>query len=235
MKKIKKVLLFILGTLLTLFIGVTIWFQVYTSELSPLKESINQRKTGSIVNPGYFFTKFYYFISGTIRDARYRDFVSSLNLDANYKIMNFGCGPGAEAKYIAEVLSTGNGQLTCFDISQTWIDVAKIRLKNYTNIEFVCGDITAVELTEDSYDAIVIHYVLHDIPTDIRQKVIDALKKILKPEAKIFILEPAGKEHGIQAEEIKQLMTLSGFTLVESVEINYTIGANVNSQIYQKK
>jgi len=234
MKKFKKMILIIIIPIVAILLGLTIWFQVYTSELSHLKTEIERRATGNIVNPGYFFTKFYYFSSGTIRNAGYREFVEGLNLDADAKIMNFGCGPGAEAKYVADILAKGKGQLTCFDISETWIDVAKVRLNNYKNIEYVCADITTIDLKPETYDAIVIHYVLHDIPAEIRPAVLNALEKILKPNGKIFICEPSGEGHGMKSEEIKRLMSEVELTQISSQAVKKTFGLNSNNEVYKK-
>jgi ubiquinone/menaquinone biosynthesis C-methylase UbiE len=234
MKKFKKMIIIVLISIVGLFIGLFVWFQIYTSELNHLKNEINQRAEGNIINPGYFSVKFHYFISGTFWNAHYRQYVESININANAKVMNFGSGPGAEAKYLANILLKENGNLTCLDISETWIDLAKIRLKNYKNVDFICGDITTMDLQSEIYDAIVIHFVLHDIPSDIRQSVIKSLAKVLEKEGEIFILEPSSEGHGIKSNEIVQLMNNAGLKLVQSTEISNIFSPNSTYQIYQK-
>ena len=55
-----------------------------------------------------------------IMKGYYRNFVDSIELKGDEKVLDFGCGPGAASKFIALILKKGNGKLTCFDISEKW-------------------------------------------------------------------------------------------------------------------
>ena len=60
-----------------------------------------------------------------------------MNLSGHEHVLDFGSGAGPSASYIAIKLSKGDGELTCLDISPTWITVIKARLADYKNINFI--------------------------------------------------------------------------------------------------
>lgn len=235
MKILKKIFLYFILPILGILLSLFVWFLVYTSELKPLKEQINKRAQGDIVNPGFNTARFYYFISGTITKKAYKNYIQSLDISENDTLMNFGCGPGAEALILSEKLEEGNGHLTCLDISETWIEVAKIRLKNKKSVDFICADVTKSELTPGKYSGIIIHFVLHDIPAEIRPEVLISLYKTLNQGGKIYLNEPFGEGHGISLTETEKLMQKAGFEKESSKKISKLFGMSSNSSVFIKK
>ena len=73
-------------------------------------------------------------------------------------------------------------------------------------MNYLLGDITTMELEENEYDVILIHFVLHDIDEDIRPAIIKKLVSVLKPGGRLIIREPTSKSHGMPAEEVQNLM-----------------------------
>ena len=75
------------------------------------------------------------------------------------------------------------------------------------NIEFILEDI--LKFNERNYfDAIVIHYVLHDITE--KGKMVNVLNRNLKPGGRIYIREPTRKNHGISLKDLEELMCSAG-------------------------
>ena len=137
----------------------------------------------------------------------YKNYVSRINLQENEKVLEVGCGGGNLSRFLAEKLPLG--ELICIDISEYWINKARKRLGNYENIDFRHGDF--LDFNKNNYfDAIVVHYVLHDIEE--RKKAIDIMVRSLKDKGRIFIREPIRKNHGMSSEEIKSLMSKNGFS-----------------------
>jgi len=132
-------------------------------------------------------------------------YVSTLGLKGNERILEFGCGGGAMSIAIAHSIQLG-GHLTCIDISEYWIKKAQQRLKNYGMIEFRTGDITKMDIPENYYDAVIIHFVLHDVDPSMRIDIMNALAKSLRPEGTLYIREPSKPSHGIPLLEIQNLM-----------------------------
>jgi ubiquinone/menaquinone biosynthesis C-methylase UbiE len=102
------------------------------------------------------------------------------------------------------------GLLSCVEISPYWIEKARQRLKVFTNIEYLQGVITRMTVPENHFDAVIIHFVLHDIEPASRIDVVSALAKVIRPEGTLFIREPAKPNHGMPLSEIRALMQSAG-------------------------
>lgn len=145
------------------------------------------------------------FFGNTIRKSFYKDFVDNLNLNGNEKIFEFGSGPGCLSKPIIRQLSS-EGNLSCLDISDVAINILKKKLKKYNNVEYYLGDINKFKIKSNSYDLVIIHFVLHDVPIGERKNIIYKLSNLLKKGGKIVIKEPTKENHGMKGFEIKELM-----------------------------
>ena len=105
------------------------------------------------------------------------------------------------------------GHLTCVDASSNWIEVARRNLEGLEQVELRLGDITELRL-EKGFDLIVIHYVLHEIPTSQRERVVQALVSNLGERGRLVICEPTRESDGMPVKEIRHL--LAGCGLVEA-------------------
>jgi 2-polyprenyl-3-methyl-5-hydroxy-6-metoxy-1,4-benzoquinol methylase len=106
--------------------------------------------------------------------------------------------------------------LTCFDLSQAWIERAKKNLSKYSSVEYHAEDVRKWGEKDDYFDAVVIHFMLHDIDNSERKEVVKELVKKMKVNAKLFIREPTKETHGMRPEEIKDLMFECGLNETES-------------------
>jgi ubiquinone/menaquinone biosynthesis C-methylase UbiE len=61
-------------------------------------------------------------------------------------------------------------------------------------------------LPDNTYDVILIHFVLHDINPERRIVVLNALARTLRPEGSLLIREPAKPGHGISLSDIRKFM-----------------------------
>lgn len=145
----------------------------------------------------------------------YNPYFKTFELSGNEKILDFGCGGGTGACCLAKLLNDG-GHLTCVDVSNYWIDKAKYRLKRYTNVECLEGDIRELDIPEHSFDIISIFHVIHDIAPEERQGISDRLATLLNRNGKLFIREPIKESHGMPVSEILTLLTNSGFKEIQS-------------------
>lgn len=164
----------------------------------------------------------------------YKNYAKSLNLNGNEKILDYGSGSGALSRYIAQILLKGEGHLTCVDISRRWMDVIKKKMNKYPNVDFKFGAIDNINIPDKSYDTVVIHYVLHDIESDLRGDILKVLTQKLKDGGKIYIREPIADNHGMPTSEIKKLMQKAGLK-----EINLKINkirfmGQITEAIFQK-
>ena len=133
------------------------------------------------------------------------DYVKRLGLSGTERVLEFGSGGGCMSRALVRTLSP-EGSLSCVEISPYWIEKARRRLKVFSNIKYLQGDITRMSGPENHFDVVLIHFVLHDIESTARIDVVNALAKVLRPEGTLFIREPAKPQHGIPLSEIRSLM-----------------------------
>jgi len=136
-------------------------------------------------------------------------YVRTLDLVGSERVLEFGCGGGCMSRALSRALRP-DGRLTCVDISEYWIKKAQWRLHAFSNIEFLAGDITRLEVPDNSHDAVVIHFVLHEVDPMVRIDMVNALAKTLHAEGTLFIREPAHPPHGIPVAEVQALMRDAG-------------------------
>ena len=162
----------------------------------------------------------------------YPSYVNELPLRQNDKVLEFGSGVGAMAELLAKKLN--EGQLTCIDISNKYLSVAQRNLKDYPNVSFLKGRLVDVELNDNDFDAVNIHFVLHDIPASNRSVVLNQMFEILRPGGKVFIREPLKKSHGMSVDEIKILFKDTGFCPLFQKEEKVKVFGEVFTACYAK-
>jgi ubiquinone/menaquinone biosynthesis C-methylase UbiE len=136
-------------------------------------------------------------------------YVKSLGLSGSERVLEFGSGGGCLSRALIKTLNP-EGSLSCVEISPYWVEKARRRLKVFTNIEYLQGDITRMPVPENHFDTVIIHFVLHDVEPSGRIDVVSALAKCLRPEGTVFIREPAKPDHGMPLSEIRVLMQDAG-------------------------
>ena len=202
------------GILIILLVFVTIGVVTYLKLTSFVNEiDISEPENGEdggITQPTKREIKNYLFYAEILMKPAYRSIVKKCELNGDEKVMDFGSGAGPSSSLIAKELEDGSGELTCLDISESWIKVVKHRFQEYDHVNYLLGDITTMDLAKDVYDVILIHFVLHDIERSIRSDVINHLAAILKPGGRLIIREPTSNNHGMPAEEVQELMQKNG-------------------------
>jgi tRNA (cmo5U34)-methyltransferase len=85
------------------------------------------------------------------------------NNSEEFKLLDLGSGTGNITKAVKEKYP--NSKISCIDIAENMIQMAQIKLQNYTGIEYYTGDFSEFEF-EEKYDVIVSSLALHHIKTD---------------------------------------------------------------------
>ena len=146
------------------------------------------------------------------RRLMYRPFVERMGLRGDERVLDFGAGWGDVAFYVSPKLTRG-GSVTLLDISSWWQKVARKRLRGLQNLSFVNADIFSAGIEDNSYDVIVVHFMLHDIPQHERRAIVTELAKKLRPGGYIYLGEPTVKSHGISVDEIQELVHAAGLSM----------------------
>ncbi len=91
--------------------------------------------------------------------------VNTIPFEDNYtfRVLDLGCGTGNISKIVKERFP--NSQISCIDIAENMIQMAKIKLEKYDNIDFYTGDFFEFDFKE-KYDVVLSSLALHHIRTD---------------------------------------------------------------------
>lgn len=185
------------------------------------------------MNPPVAEIRITLFMTSTFLAPNYRAYVGRMGLTGGESVLDVGSGSGAISRYIAKELQGGGGRLTCLDISPGWLEVARKRLSGFRNVEFLQADIAETALPENTYDAIVIHFVLHDVPTAWQARAVASLARALKPGGRIFVREPINPRHGMEPGRIEELMVRAGLVWLNG-DIEKVITEAAYAAVFQK-
>lgn len=89
------------------------------------------------------------------------------NEKEDLNILDLGCGTGNISQKIKKRFSTAH--ITCVDLSENMINIAKNKLSDYSNIVYKLADFQNVSL-DDNYDAVVSSLAMHHLETDSDKK-----------------------------------------------------------------
>lgn len=162
----------------------------------------------NIIEPSAGEIKVTLAVTNTVGAPFYSRYVRSMKLSGDERILDFGSGSGAVARFAARELMRGKGRLTCLDISQRWMDVTRDRLKKYPNVDYKYGPIEDCDIPTSSFDIAIIHFVLHEIEKGMRVSTVKKIASTLKTGGRIYIREPIGVQHGMEAREIRDVIGL---------------------------
>jgi tRNA (cmo5U34)-methyltransferase len=100
---------------------------------------------------------------------RYDDMISCMvsvipfDNSEEFKLLDLGSGTGNITKAVKERYP--HSKISCIDIAENMIQMAKIKLQDYTDIEYYTGDFSEFDFKE-KYDVIVSSLALHHIKTN---------------------------------------------------------------------
>ena len=95
--------------------------------------------------------------------------IDSIQFDTldNIRIIDLGCGTGTIAKRLAEKFP--NSKIVCLDSASKMIEIAKYKLRDHKNTEFIVGDFSKIDFKEQ-FDVVISSLALHHIETDNEKK-----------------------------------------------------------------
>ena len=142
----------------------------------------------------------------------YGRYVEQMGLRGDERVLDYGSGSGAAARHLAKRLEAGGGRLTCMDVSARWQAAIRKVLRGYSNVEYRCGDVREMGLPEASFDVVLVHWMLHDVPPQDRPSIVAELARLLRPGGRLFSREPTGAKHGMPAAQARELFAAAGLT-----------------------
>jgi ubiquinone/menaquinone biosynthesis C-methylase UbiE len=124
-------------------------------------------------------------------------------------VLDFGCGGGVSTRTIARRLN-GGGEVTGVDVSSRMLSRARKRLVKCENAQVLHGDVRHMDLGDRTFDVIVAIHVLHEISPEDRESTMAALRQLMSPGGRFWVLEFTREPHGINVGGIRKLMAGAG-------------------------
>lgn len=103
---------------------------------------------------------------------------------AGKSVLDVGTGTGS----LALDLSKTATQVIGIDLSADMLEIAKKKNK-YNNLTFLLMDASNMNYKDEEFDIVTISLGLHDMPLEIRTSVLKEVKRVLKKDGKLYILE----------------------------------------------
>lgn len=130
-------------------------------------------------------------------------------------------------KHLAERVA----HVTANDMSLVQLDLAKEKLATCTNVEYMAGDMTALDFSQETFDAVVAMYCLQHLPTEEQGPMLKQIYVWLKPGGILVCnfdeQEDSGSmmqdwlgahmfKSGLGVEGSKQIVAEAGFSIIEA-------------------
>ena len=112
-------------------------------------------------------------------------YLAWLALDPRSKVLDAGCGTGAIARHIGQLMPSIS--VVGLDPSPQFVDKAREFSSGQENVEFVEGDARSMPFEDGSFDAVVFHTCLCHVPSP--EKAVAEAHRVLRPRGKLAIFD----------------------------------------------
>jgi ubiquinone/menaquinone biosynthesis C-methylase UbiE len=158
------------------------------------------------------------FLTNPLLGPLYGRYVDQMGLRGDERVLDYGSGSGAAARHLAKRLEEGGGRLTCMDVSVRWQAAVRKVLRRRSNVDFLCGDVRDLGLPAASFDVVLVHWMLHDVPPWDRPSIVAELAQLLRPGGRLYSREPTGDKHGLPAALVREAFASAGLTETHATE-----------------
>jgi ubiquinone/menaquinone biosynthesis C-methylase UbiE len=136
-------------------------------------------------------------------------------------VLDLGCGPGFFSIEIAKML-TGSGKVIAADLQEGMLEKVNKKIKG-TELEQIveihsCQE-DKIGVTE-KVDFVLAFWMIHEVPD--QDRLFEELKSILKPEGKIYIIEPKFHVSEKSFEEMITRIRNIGFEITERPKVFFS-------------
>jgi ubiquinone/menaquinone biosynthesis C-methylase UbiE len=136
-------------------------------------------------------------------------------------VLDLGCGPGFFTIEIARMLS-GLGKVIAADLQDGMLEIIKNKIKGsgleQKIVTHKCGANTIGEI--ENVDFVLAFYMIHEVPD--QERLFKELKSILKPNGKIYIIEPKFHVTKRAFEEMIIKVRSIGFEIIDRPRVFFS-------------
>jgi ubiquinone/menaquinone biosynthesis C-methylase UbiE len=99
---------------------------------------------------------------------------------AGMHFLEIGAGTGALTKFVK--MTFPQARVTVLDLSDPYLGIARENLKKFSKLNFVQGEAENLPFPNENFDGIYSCFLFHELPLEVRKKVIAEGLRVLKPE-----------------------------------------------------
>jgi ubiquinone/menaquinone biosynthesis C-methylase UbiE len=148
---------------------------------------------------GSWFAAIYDLVCLPLRRLRKR--VARLaSIGSGARLLDVATGTGAQAGAFADAGAAVVG----VDLSPRMLAIAR---RKHPGVTFVEGDATASSAGDASFDAACISFALHEMPGDVRGRVLDEMVRVVHRDGRVIIVDFA-PPHGVLLRVVSRLLAL---------------------------
>lgn len=136
-------------------------------------------------------------------------------------VLDLGCGPGFFSIEIANLLN-GSGKVIAADLQDGMLETVNKKIKG-TDLEqrielHKCGK-NEIGITE-KVDFVLCFYMIHEVPNQVN--LFNELKSILKPNGKVYIIEPKIHVSEKAFGQMIHRLTETGFEIIDRPNVFFS-------------
>ncbi len=102
-------------------------------------------------------------------------------------ILEIAVGTGSATESVVKTFP--EAKITCLDLSPTYLKTAQENLKKYPGINFVQGLGEDLHFKDETFDAVYSVYLFHELPKEVREKVVAESLRVLKKDGYMGIVD----------------------------------------------
>jgi len=107
------------------------------------------------------------------------------------KLLDIASGTGRFISFVLDNFPTLDA--TVLDLSPFYLEQARKTLHRYKQVKFAEAAAECLPFPDSSFDAVTCVYLFHELPAHIRVEVVKEIRRILKPDGKLFFVDSAQK------------------------------------------
>jgi ubiquinone/menaquinone biosynthesis C-methylase UbiE len=116
-----------------------------------------------------------------------KELIAPIDFSPQDKVLDMCCGIGGATFIIAKKAGKGSETIG-IDLSSGQIEIAQKR-NRMRNVRFIEGDVTTTGFEDEYFDKVFITHALHEMPRDIRLKVLIEARRVLKENGNVIIFD----------------------------------------------
>jgi ubiquinone/menaquinone biosynthesis C-methylase UbiE len=115
--------------------------------------------------------------------------VEALRGQARPRVLDVACGTGRFLEQLHAALPTA--ELTGVDLSEPYLARARERLAGVPGVSLRAANAEALPFDDASFDAVTCVFLFHELPRDVRRRVVAEMRRVLRPGGTLAICDSA--------------------------------------------